>query len=286
MNSYLNSYLLIFFKGGFFIKPISFLGPKGTYTHEAASIISDNLVSYCTIPAVLASVADGECDKGVVPIENSIEGSVSQTLDLFAHKHNLKILEEIIIPINHNLIVNKGVKLDEIKDIYSHSQALGQCQGFINENNFQPHFAISTANAVKSIIGNNSSAAIGNKKAAELYDMDILISGIQDVSNNETRFVVVSKNDHEPTGKDKTSIVFSLYEDNPGDLYKILEVFYKSHVNLTKIESRPSKEGLGNYIFFLDFYGHRKDDNIDKILTEIEKTTATLKIFGSYPVFI
>lgn len=197
----------------------------------------------------------------------------------------MKICNEIILPINHNLIVNKGVGLDEIKDVYSHSQALGQCQGFINENNFQPHFAISTANAVKSIVGNNSSAAIGNKKAAELYDMEILITDIQDVSNNETRFVVVSNEDHEPTGKDKTSIAFSLYEDNPGALYKILEVFYKAHVNLTKIESRPSKEGLGNYIFFLDFYGHRNEEKISQILSQIEQTTHSLKIFGSYPIF-
>lgn len=177
------------------------------------------------------------------------------------------------------------MKLDEIKEVYSHSQALGQCQGFINENNFQPHFAISTANAVKSIIGNKSSAAIGNKKAAELYDMEILISNIQDTSNNETRFVVVSNKDHKPTGNDKTSIAFSLYEDNPGALYEILEIFYKAHVNLTKIESRPSKEGLGNYIFFLDFYGHRMEEKINEILSQIEQTTASLKIFGSYPIF-
>lgn len=231
------------------------------------------------------SVANDECDMGVVPIENSIEGAVSQTLDLFAHKHDLKIYDEVVIPINHNLIVNKGVKLDQITDVYSHSQALGQCQGFINENNIQPHFAISTANAVKNIVGNETSAAIGNRKAAELYDMEILISGIQDVSNNETRFVVVSKDDHEPTGNDKTSIAFSMYEDNPGDLYKILGIFYKSHVNLTKIESRPSKEGLGNYIFFLDFYGHRKDENISNILSEIKDTVAILKVLGSYPIF-
>lgn len=234
---------------------------------------------------MLDSVANGECDMGVVPIENSIEGAVSQTLDLFAHKHNLKIYDEVVIPINHNLVVNKGVTLDQITDVYSHSQALGQCQSFINENNIQPHFAISTANAVKNIVGVESSAAIGNKKAAELYDMEILISGIQDVSNNETRFVVVSHEDHEPTGNDKTSIAFSMYEDNPGDLYRILGIFYKEGVNLTKIESRPSKEGLGNYIFFLDFYGHRNEEAINKILSEIEENTAVLKVLGSYPIF-
>ena len=264
---------------------MSFLGPKGTFTHEVASKLSDNLISFCTIPAVLESVSTGECDKGIVPIENSIEGSVTQTLDLFAHKYNLKILNEVVLPMNHNLIVNKGVKLEEITDIYSHSQALGQCQNFINQNNIQPHFAISTANAVKSIVGMENAAAIGNKKAAELYDMDILIDNIQDVSNNETRFVVVSNHDHVPTGNDKTSIAFSIFEDSPGALYKILGIFYEANINLAKIESRPSKKGLGNYIFFIDLVGHRFDENIKNILGRIEDNTSFFKVLGSYPIF-
>lgn len=115
--------------------------------------------------------------------------------------------------------------------------------------------------------------------------MEILISNIQDVSNNETRFVIVSQNDHAPTKNDKTSIAFSIFEDNPGELYKILEIFYKANINLTKIESRPSKEGLGNYIFFLDFYGHRENDKIKDILQKIDNNTSVLKVLGSYPIF-
>lgn len=264
---------------------ISFLGPKGTFTHEAANIIGDDLISYCTIPAVMESVANNETKYGVVPIENSIEGPVGITLDSLAHKFDLKIYKEIIIPINQNLIVNPGCGLEDIEDIYSHSQAIAQCQEFISRNKIQPHYAVSTANAAKSIIGDNSKAAIGNKKAAELYGLEILEEKIQDTDNNETRFVVVSKQDHEPTGKDKTSIIFSIYEDRPGGLYNILGIFQKNNINLTKIESRPSKKGLGKYLFFVDFNGHVDEDIIKNILTEIEENTYFLKVLGSFPEF-
>ncbi|KZX10480.1 prephenate dehydratase [Methanobrevibacter oralis] len=147
------------------------------------------------------------------------------------------------------------------------------------------HYAVSTASAVKSIIGDNTKAAIGNAKSAELYDLKILKDNIQDNDNNETRFVVVSKEDCEPSKINKTSIIFSIYEDQPGSLYKILGVFEKENINLTKIESRPSKEGLGKYLFFVDFYGHRKDDVIRKILNEIDEQTYFLKVLGSYPEF-
>lgn len=233
----------------------------------------------------MESVQFGQCQFGVVPIENSIEGPVGQTLDSLAHKFDLKIYGEIVIPINHNLLVNPGVKLDEITEVYSHSQALGQCREFLNKYNLQPHYAISTARAAKSIIGKNNLAAIGNAKAAELYDLEIAASAIQDVDNNETRFVVVSKEDHEVTGNDKTSIIFSIFEDHPGQLYKILGIFNRDKINLTKIESRPSKRGLGKYIFFVDFYGHRKDKVIGKILEELRLNTSFLKVLGSYPEF-
>ncbi|WP_299522196.1 prephenate dehydratase [uncultured Methanobrevibacter sp.] len=264
---------------------ISFLGPKGTFTHEAAHMVGENLVSYCNIPAVMESVSNGSCQFGVVPIENSIEGPVGITLDSLAHKFDLKIFSEIIIPINQNLIVNPGTSMGDISDVYSHSQAIAQCQGFISDNEIQPHYAISTASAAKSILGDKTKAAIGNSKAAEIYNLDILKYNIQDVDNNETRFVVLSNNDHEPTNNDKTSIIFSIYEDKPGMLYKILGVFEKAHVNLTKIESRPSKKGLGKYLFFVDFYGHRKDKIVQNILNELDNLTYFLKVLGSYPEF-
>ena len=243
------------------------------------------MIPYCTIPAVMESVANGETDFGVVPIENSIEGPVGITLDSLAHKFDLKIFNEIIIPINQNLIVNPGCTMADIEDVYSHAQAIAQCQEFISKNMIQPHYAVSTANAAKSIVGDNSKAAIGNVKAAELYNLEVIEANIQDTDNNATRFVVVSKDDHEPTGDDKTSIIFSIYEDRPGGLYNILGIFQKNNINLTKIESRPSKKGLGKYLFFVDFNGHKNDEVIRNIIDEIGENTYFLKVLGSYPQF-
>ena len=267
------------------ISKISFLGPKGTFTHQAASTLGDNLIAYCTIPAVMESVESGETSFGVVPIENSIEGGVGLTLDSLAHKFDLKIYSELIMPISQNLIVNKGCTMDDIEDVYSHQQAIGQCRQFILDNNIQPHYSVSTANAVKSIVGDSSKAAIGNAKACEIYGLEILKDNIQDNNNNETRFVVISTTEHSPTGKDKTSIIFSIYEDRPGGLYKILGIFEKNNINLTKIESRPSKKGLGKYLFFVDFNGHKDDDLIKNIISEVKDNTYFLKVLGSYPEF-
>lgn len=247
--------------------------------------MGDELVPYCTIPAVMESVINNECIYGVVPIENSIEGPVGITLDSLAHKYDLKIFKEIIIPINQNLIVNPGTSMEDIEDVYSHAQAISQCREFIGKNKFQPHYAVSTARAAKDIIGDGTKAAIGNSKTAELYGLEILKSNIQDTDNNETRFVVLSKNDHEPTGVDKTSVIFSIYEDRPGSLYEILGIFQKNNINLTKIESRPSKKGLGKYLFFVDFEGHKDEDIITDILDEIYQKTYFLKVLGSYPQF-
>lgn len=243
------------------------------------------MVPYCTIPAVMESVENGETQFGVVPIENSIEGPVGITLDSLAHKFCLNIFGEIIIPINQNLIVNPGTSMDDITDVYSHSQAIAQCQEFLSKRNIQPHYAVSTASAAKGIIGDKSKAAIGNSKVVELYDLKILKANIQDTDNNATRFVVLSKDNHKKTGKDKTSIIFSIYEDKPGGLYKILGIFQKENINLTKIESRPSKKGLGKYLFFVDFEGHKDDKIIQDIISEISQNTYFLKVLGSYPKF-
>lgn len=248
-------------------------------------MVSDELIPYCSIPAVLESVQNDECLYGVVPIENSIEGPVGITLDSLAHNFDLKIYKEIIIPINQNLIVNPGCKIEDIEDVYSHAQAIAQCREFISKNKIQPHYAISTARAAKDIKGDKTKAAIGNSKIVELYGLEILEANIQDTDNNMTRFVVLSKKDSEITGNDKTSIIFSIYEDKPGQLYHILGIFEKNNVNLTKIESRPSKQGLGKYIFFVDFEGHVKDERIQGIINEIEENTYYLKILGSYPEF-
>lgn len=261
---------------------VSFLGPSGTFSQEAAEKISDNLISLCTIPAVMDSVETNKCKYGIVPIENSIEGPVGITLDSLAHNFDLKIFKEIIIPINHCLLINPDAEISDITDIYSHNQAIAQCQGYIFDKNFNQHFTVSTAKACEFIKDNKNFAAIGNSKASEIYGLKIADSKIQDMKNNETRFVVLSKESHKYTGSDKTSIIFSVDDDRPGQLYEILGIFNRFNVNLTKIESRPSKEGLGNYLFFIDFQGHITEAHIIEILNEIEEKSIFLKILGSY----
>lgn len=261
---------------------VAYFGPAGTFTEEAASRLNGELIAFDSIIEVLEAVKTGKAQKGVVPIENSIEGPVGVTLDLLAQDYDLKIEKEIILPISHNLMVNKGINLDEIDSVYSHAQPLAQCRIFLEKLGLITHSTSSTAAAAKFIKGKNNAAAIGNRRAAELYNLDIIKTDIQDFENNRTRFIVLGKNESQPTDNDKTSIVFSLYEDRPGGLYGILGYFAAENINLTKIESRPSKRGLGKYIFFIDFEGHSQDKVVKDILDTIKENTPFLKLLGSY----
>ncbi|MDI3483611.1 MAG: prephenate dehydratase [Methanobacteriaceae archaeon] len=263
---------------------IGYLGPEGTFTEEAAHRLSRKLIPFDSIIDVLDAVKEGKVDKGVVPIENSIEGPVGVTLDLLAHEYDLCIEREIILKVDHYLLANRGVKLRELTDVYSHPQSLAQCHKFIEKMNLKTHSTSSTAAAAKIIKGKRRSCAIGTLRAARLYDLEILAEAIQDYTPNMTRFIAIALHDHEFTGFDKTSILFTLAEDKPGGLYEILGLFAEADVNLTKIESRPSKMGLGRYIFFIDFEGHRKEKNISIILEEIRDRTPFMKILGSYPM--
>ncbi|MFY9638898.1 MAG: prephenate dehydratase [Methanobacterium sp.] len=246
-------------------------------------MIGDGLIAFDSILDVLEAVEKGEVNVGVVPIENSIEGPVGLTLDLMVHDYNLKIKREIIIPISHNLLINPDAEIDDIKIVYSHIQALSQCRKFIQAMGVVVNSTPSTSAAAEMVKGKKNSAAIGTRRAAEIYGLKIAAKDIQDYENNVTRFIVIDKNDHERTGNDKTSIVFSILEDKPGGLYEILEVFAKNNINLTKIESRPSKEKLGSYIFFVDFEGHRTDKQIGNILNIIRSKLEYIKVLGSYP---
>ena len=201
------------------------------------------------------------------------------------HNFDLKIKNEIVIPINHNLLAAKDMSVDEVENVYSHSQALGQCQPYLERHGITPHYTLSTAAAAKRVAETGEDAAIGTLKAAELYNLKIIDTNIQENFNNETRFVVLDTEDSPITGQDKTSISFSLFEDKPGGLYELLGLLAEDNINLTKIESRPSKEGLGHYIFFIDLEGHRLDENIKPILEDLENQTSFFKILGSYPVF-
>ena len=212
----------------------------------------------------MESVANGDCKYGVVPIENSIEGSVTLTLDSLIHNFDLKIRNEIVIPINHNLLAAHDMAVESVSDVYSHSQALGQCQPYLERHGMTPHYTLSTAAAAKQVAESGEGAAIGTLKAAELYGLKVIDRNIQEKFNNQTRFIVLDNEDSPMSGNDKTSVAFS---------------------NLTKIESRPSKEGLGHYIFFVDFEGHRMDGRMSEILEELDGKTSFFKVLGSYPIY-
>ena len=266
------------------IRKIGFLGPSGTYAEEAASKLVGELIAFNSVMEVMEAVKQGKVDIGVVPIENSIEGPVGVTLDLLAHDYDLKINGEIILPISHKLLINPRSSMQDIEMVYSHAQALSQCRKFIEKMGAKPVATSSTSGAAEMVKGQKNAAAIGTQKAADLYGLKIAAQDIPDYNDNSTRFIVVSKHDHEPTGHDKTSVVFSLIKDRPGGLYDVLGAFAKCNVNLTKIESRPSKKKLGNYIFFIDFQGHKADKEVKNILNNIKNKISYVKILGSYPI--
>ena len=269
-------------------RKLAYLGPEGTFT-EAAALLYDpsaTLIPYPTITSVATSVDQGNASLGIVPIENSLEGSVTDTLDLLIHHSNLKIVNEIVIPIEHCLLMKELMPNNEIEVVYSHPQALGQCRHFL-ENNFpnaQIVAALSTAAAVAEMLHCESpAAAIATKRAAIIYGARVVAEGIQDNPNNTTRFVILAKEDHEFTGNDKTSICFSFGEDRPGILYMVMGEFASRNINLAKVESRPNKETLGRYIFLMDLEGHRTEPHLGAALQKVDDNTSFMKILGSYP---
>jgi prephenate dehydratase len=268
-------------------RTVGFLGPLGTYSEEAALVYdktADRL--YPTITGVGEAVAAGEIDEGVVPIENSLEGPVTFTLDLLIAQPTLFIRGEIDLQIEHYLLAKPGTVPAEIKVIYSHPQALGQCRQYLEKNYPQAEqmASLSTVLCVTdSFESKVPAAAISPRRASELYDVDILDRGIQDVANNVTRFAVIGISDHAPTGDDKTSMAFTLEKDSPGLLHRVLGEFADRDINLLKIESRPTKQLLGEYIFLLDCVGHREESPMKEALAALSDPISMLRILGSYP---
>ncbi|MGM0368813.1 MAG: prephenate dehydratase [Bacillota bacterium] len=267
---------------------IGYLGPKGTFTELAAREYTGAVreyLPYQDMKSLVEAVMIDELDKAVVPIENSLQGAVTLTLDLLL-EYDLKIAEEVIIAITHSLLVNERVEgLASLEHIASHPQALAQCRSFIdNDLDCKVHTTTSTAKAMKKVAADGQKwAAIGNHQAADHYNLKVLQDDIQDNRENWTRFVVLAKEDSPKTGVDKTSVVCSPCDDHPGALYEILNVFAEYEINLTRIESRPARKMIGDYIFFVDFEGHREDENIKQALVEIEGIAAWVKLLGSYP---
>jgi len=272
-------------------KRIAYLGPSGTFTEEALDkfvIEPDKIekIPCATVVEVIKSVDRGYADEGLVPIENSIEGSVNITLDILTFESEAKIIGEISIPIKHSLIGKKKIKLKDIKKVISHPHATAQCRKFLSTSlkNVEIVAANSTAEAVKILREEDDSiAAIGTKVAAGIYGLEVIENDIEDNKDNKTRFVFIGNKIQPKTGNDKTSIVCFLKEDRPGSLYNILGEFASRNINLTRLESRPAKKNLGDYVFMIDLDGHLYDDNVFEAIEVLRKTVYLVKILGSYP---
>lgn len=265
---------------------VAFQGEQGAYSESAVYQFfgADTQAKPCKdFKQVFDSVCTQETQFGVVPVENSLEGSITQNYDLFL-KYDLKVCGESIVKIEHCLIGNTGTVLADIKVVYSHPQALAQCQIFLEELGRELIPTYDTAGSVKMLKekGLKNAAAIASERAANIYGMHILAKDIADNPENYTRFFVLSDEDSQATGKDKTSIIFSAAH-KPGSLYHALGELAKRNINLTKIESRPTKQTPWEYNFYADFEGHRNEKRCAEALNALEKYTTFIKILGSYP---
>ena len=266
------------------MKYVSFQGERGAYSEAAARLFFDDdikTVPLATFREVLENTTKEQTEYAVLPVENSLEGSVGESYDLL-YSTPLNAIGEIYHRIEHCLI-GKG-NLDEIDTVYSHPQALGQCRRFIEQHNMKTIPTYDTAGSVKIVkeLDKKKYACIASKAASEIYNMPIIMENIADNLNNYTRFLVMSKKKSSKTGNDKTSIIFSIKHE-PGSLFRIIQNFYENSINLTKIESRPTKENAWEYNFYVDFEGHEKDSQVVEILDKIKKDTLFMKILGSYP---
>jgi chorismate mutase/prephenate dehydratase len=265
---------------------VAFQGETGAYSEEATfrHFGAAVKVKPCeSFDDVFHLVERDEVSNGVVPIENSLEGSISRVYDLLLNS-SLKVCGELELRIVHCLIANAGANLNTIKRIYSHPQALGQCQAFLKHLNCELVSTYDTAGSVKMIKEQKitDGAAIASTRAAQIYGMNIITREIEDNANNFTRFFILAKKDSPVIGRDKTSIVFSV-KHKPGSLYQALKEFSDSKINLTKIESRPTRQKAWEYNFYLDFEGHRENEIIKKTLAKLENHSLFVKVLGSYP---
>lgn len=263
---------------------VSFQGERGAYSEAAARIFFNkeiDTVPLATFAEVLENTSSDKTECSILPVENSLEGSVGESYDLL-YSTDLNAIGEIYHRIEHCLI---GIgKLDEVNTVYSHPQALGQCRKFIEEHSMKTIPSYDTAGSVKIVkeLNKRNCASIASKDAAEIYEMPIISGNITNNLNNYTRFLILSKSNSSITGNDKTSIIFSIKHE-PGSLFRIIENFHKNNVNMTKIESRPTKTNTWEYNFYVDFEGHKDDSKISEMLEKIKHDTLFMKILGSYP---
>jgi len=265
---------------------VAFLGPEGTFTQQAAlkhfgqSAIA---IPFSAIDEVFREVEAGAVNYGVVPVENSTEGVVNHTLDNFMAS-NLKICGEVELRIHQNLLVSDVTNVKNISRIYSHSQSLAQCRKWLDAHypNAERIAVSSNAEAAKRLKGEWNAAAIAGSMAADLYGLTMLAEKIEDQPDNSTRFLIIGAQAVPASGVDKTSIVVAM-RNEPGALHKLLEPFHRHNIDLTRVETRPSRTGVWNYVFFIDFAGHAQDALISEVLQEVATRCADLKLLGSYP---
>lgn len=266
----------------------AYLGPAGTFSEEALLSlgIEDCEPFPCTtIDEVFEAVERGQAEGGVVPIENSVEGSVPATLDGLAFDTQLEIQGEIVLDIHHHLVAAPGTELSEVREVFAHPQASGQCRRWIARNlpGRSVVAANSNAEAVQQAVAAPGTAAIGPDLAARIYGAEVLQRNVEDYAGNQTRFVVIGRGITPRTGRDKTSLALFLKADKPGALLMILAEFAYAEINLTKLQSRPTKRALGDYMFFVDLEGHVTDDSVRTALDCLRLKLRDVKVLGSYP---
>jgi prephenate dehydratase len=269
---------------------IAYLGPAGTWSETAALLFRGAdaaLVPLASMPAVVSAIETGLADAGILPIENSLEGAVPTTLDVLIHETQLQIVAEVVVPIRCMLVANPGTELADITVLRAHPQSLGQCRRFVERvlPKVTTAAALSNTAAVEEILNEPRGAAITTPRAAEIYPVQVLAHDIQDKHINETRFIVLAASDSPPTGNDKTSLCFSVQQNTPGSLVKVLLEFAEKRINLAKLESRPARERLGQYIFLCDLEGHRDEPRVAEALKRVAAHADWFKIFGSYPAW-
>ena len=263
---------------------IGYLGPGGSFSHTAAMLKFGQSVEYESLADILSifdEVSKGHCDLGLVPIENTTGGGVIETFDALIDS-DVKICSEVLMAIHHNLLAN--CPLEKIEKIYSKPEVFAQCRNWLSATfkEAQTVPVASSAKAAQMAADESGAAAIGSRVAAELYGLKVVCENIEDIANNITRFLVISREDAKPTSEDKTAILFSTAH-KAGALADVLEVFKRYGINLTNIESRPSKKRQWEYYFFVDFVGHRTDKQVQKGLEEASKHCLQLSILGSFP---
>lgn len=269
---------------------VAYLGPPGTFSEEAVARCDlggpEAPVPCASFADAYDALSDGRADAALLPVENSLEGAVGTVLDLLVHRPGPLIRREVLLPVRQHLLARPGTRLADVTRVLSHPQPFGQCAAFLRAR--LPAAALeathSTADAARQVgEGAPGAAAIGSRAAAGRFGLEIIAESIQDAEENTTRFVLLGPADESPTGRDKTSLAFTLDRDRPGGLYEVMGEFAARGINLSRVESRPLKQALGHYVFFLDFEGHRLDPAGAAALEGVRQRVHRLYLLGSYP---